>query len=238
METQIEQKLDTALNVANHDRNQAMLDFAKRLYAPIIQELEATISGLRQRLLLSEAENSDLLEAMHDANAELGADYIHARRCANTWKEAAKEWRHNAILGAGTIDRSIESPVTERAEMAQARYVIHELMNLIEGWEHLPACPRWLSDEAERLTAGAVTLWDLRRPEDTQHDELVAALAGKHSKFGNVPDTLDELASQIDYNSSNPGWSTLFAWAVLLRLMAEEQRAVLARLPGEAGEGA
>jgi len=93
------------------------------------------------------------IAAMADANAEMGAEYTHARRCANTWKEAAKEWRRSAALSMGTIERSIESPVTERADMAQARYVIRELMELIEGWEHLPACPRWLQDEAERLTA-------------------------------------------------------------------------------------
>lgn len=37
------------------------------------------------------------------------------------------------------------------ADLGRARYVIRQLMDLIEGWEHLPACPRELQDEAERL---------------------------------------------------------------------------------------
>jgi hypothetical protein len=95
-------------------------------------------------------------------------------------------------------------------------------------------------DRAIRLAESRRVGWEgaiaIQEALEKRADALATALAGKHSKFGNVPDTLDELARQIDYNSSNPGWSTLFAWAVLLRLMAEEQRAALARLPAEAGE--
>jgi hypothetical protein len=83
METQVEQQFDTALDAANHDRNQAMLDFAKRLYAPIVQEMETDMAALRKRLQLAEAQ----LEVRNETMSILAGEFIDARRRANELKK-------------------------------------------------------------------------------------------------------------------------------------------------------
>ena len=96
MATQVEQ-LDMALDAANRDRNQAMLEFAKRIYAPILAEFESANQALGQRVQRAEAElaaadaqNAELrrrLEQADATNAELACDYIQARRRANELKK-------------------------------------------------------------------------------------------------------------------------------------------------------
>jgi hypothetical protein len=68
-----------------------------------VREWMAIAEGLRAMLEQAKAQ----VEAMTEANAEVSAEYIHARRCANTWKQAAIEWRRAALdwrpLGGVTV---------------------------------------------------------------------------------------------------------------------------------------
>ncbi len=107
METQVEQTFDMALNAANHDRNQAMLDFAHRIYAPVLAELDAANQALSHRVGYLEAELAKLgsqLERANATNAELACDYIRANRRAIEYRKRAlallrmvREWRRDAF---------------------------------------------------------------------------------------------------------------------------------------------
>jgi hypothetical protein len=59
-----------------------------------VREWMSICEGLRAMLEQAKAQ----VEAMADANAEVSAEYIHARRCANTWKAAAKNQREARII--------------------------------------------------------------------------------------------------------------------------------------------
>ena len=93
------------------------------------------------------------------------------------------------------------------------------------------------ASESQRKTAGTYSTPQVLISEEqleqlrTERRHLLAACEAQYSKFGNVPSSLNELATQL----KNGRLGDRNAWAIVRNRIAETQRAAIAaaRGPGE-----